>query len=272
MGISRSSYYDQADTQTRRDEVAVTELRQVHAEHPLYGVCRLSLHLRWSPKKTRRIRDLAGIVVLRPTKKRRTGKGVTAEIPVPKNALQPYATFKNERRPQDGQHYLGMTEARAWVQDFTYLWFERSWCYLAVVLDLTTRQVVGWQLGLAHSSNLTHIALLDALSKHQPPAILHSDQGSEYLSFRHQNLCDRMGIVLSCSAKSSPWQNGFMERFFLTLKTELPPLTGLNGLAQLHEAVALAIHYYNTRRIHTSLQMAPAAYARTLAAGQATTR
>lgn len=68
-------------------------------------------------------------------------------------------------------------------------------------------------------------------------------------------------MVLSCSAKSSPWQNGYMERFFGTIKDELGPLTRFTDLAQLHEAVALAIHYYNTQRIHTALKMPPAIYA-----------
>ena len=107
-----------------------------------------------------------------------------------------------------------MVNVYAWVQDFTYLWFEKRWHYLAVVLDLKTRQVVGWRLGTHHTSELAHEALLDALSKHPSPAILHSDQGSEYLSYKHQELCAKMEIALSASNKASPWQNGFMERWF----------------------------------------------------------
>ncbi len=158
-------------------------------------------------------------------------------------------------------NYGGMTNSGAWVQDFTYINFEQSVCYLAVVLDLKTREVVGWRLGTNHSSDLTHAAVLDALSKHNPPTILHSDQGSEYLSYKHQDLCERMNIQLSCSAKSSPWQNGFMERWFGNFKRELPPLNNFRGLAELHEAIALQIHYYNNKRIHLALRMSPAAYA-----------
>ena len=157
-----------------------------------------------------------------------------------------------------------MVDSGGWVQDFTYLWFERSHHYLAVVLDLKTRQIVGWRLGTNHSSELTYSALLDALSKHYPPNILHSDQGSEYLSYKHQLLCDKMEITLSCSAKSSPWQNGFMERWFGNFKLELGSLTKYKDLAQLHEALALQIHYYNTKRIHSALKMSPAAYAASL--------
>lgn len=62
-------------------------------------------------------------------------------------------------------------------------------------------------------------------------------------------------------APASPWQNGFMERFMLTFKQELGSTRQLNGLAELHEAIALKIHYYNTKRIHTALKTTPAAYA-----------
>lgn len=198
------------------------------------------------------------------SKKRRAGKKGAAEIAAPPNILQRYAVFRNEARPQDGMDYSGMTESGGWVQDFTYLWFRGQWYYLAVVLDLKTRQVVGWALGTRHSSELTYAALVDALSKHPSPAILHSDQGSEYLSLLHQTVCARYGIQLSCSAKSSPWQNAFMERWFSSFKAELGNLGQYQDVAQLHEAIALQIHYYNTKRIHSALGMSPAAYAASL--------
>lgn len=249
--------------QAARDHIAIEQLRAVHERHPFYGVYRFALHLGWNAKKARRIRILAGITIPTPRKKYHY-RGGKPEISAPLNILHRYAIFKNENRPQDGMDYTGMVHARAWAQDFTYLWFDRSQHYLAVVLDLKTRQIVGWRLGLRHTSELTHAALLDALSKHDAPAILHSDQGSEYLSYKHQELCARMEIHLSASNKASPWQNGFMERFMLTIKRELGNLTQYKDLAQLHEAIALHIHYYNTERIHTALNMSPAAYAATL--------
>lgn len=264
LGISPSSYYDRPRVLQERDALAVMELRRAHAEHLWYGVARLAIHLDWSEEKTRRIRNKAGIIISRASKKRKTGTPVQAEITAPVNTLATYAVLRDPDRPQGGQSYAGMTNVRAWVQDFTYLWFNKSWHYLAVVLDLKTRQVVGWKLGLSHSSELTYFALLDALSRHAVPAILHSDQGSEYLSSRHQTICENLGIVLSCSAPASPWQNGYMERWFGGFKLELGSLTQFKTLAQLHEAIALQIHYYNTKRIHTSLGMTPADYAGTL--------
>lgn len=264
LGIARSSYYDQASTQTDRDTQAVQELLMVHGQHKFYGVRRLKVELGWNTKKTRRIRTLAGLVVERASKKRRTGRATAPEILAPANALRPFASFKDPARPQDGMDYSGMIDSGGWVQDFTYLWVNRSWVYLAVVLDLKTRQAVGWSLGLSHSSELTYRAVLDALSKHAAPTILHSDQGSEYLSARHEQLCARFGMVLSCSAKASPWQNGFMERFFETIQLELGSLTQFKDVAQLTEGIAFQIHYYNTKRIHTAFDMPPATYAATL--------
>jgi transposase InsO family protein len=145
-----------------------------------------------------------------------------------------------------------MVNAHAWAQDFTHVRFGGEEHYLAVVLDLETRQVVGWRLGTRHSSELTLAAVLDALSKYPAPAILHSDQGSEYLSYKHQELCSRMEITLSCSKRASPWQNGFMERWFGNFKLELGNPTNHRDVAELHEAIALKIFYYNTKRIHDS--------------------
>lgn len=157
--------------------------------------------------------------------------------------------------------YTDMTHAGAWAQDFTYLKFQGAWYYLAVVLDVATRQIVGWRLGASHSSQLTLVAMLDALSKYPPPAILHSDQGSEYLSYKHRDLCERYEIQLSCSAAGKPWQNGFMERWFGGFKLELGLLAQFSNIDRLHEGIAQQVYYYNTKRIHTALKMSPAAYA-----------
>ena len=235
-------------------------LRAAHAEHPFYGVTRLAIHLGWSEAKTRRIRTLAGVVVPTASKKSRHSKGVP-EIPPAPNILGNYATFKDESRPQDGMSYAGMVHAGAWVQDFTYLKFHGAWYYLAVVLNVETRQIVGWRLGASHSSQLTYLAMVDALSQYQPPTILHSDQGSEYLSYKHRELCERYEIALSCSAAGKPWQNGFMERWFGGFKLELGTLAQFSDIDRLHEGIARQVFYYNTERIHTALKMSPAAYA-----------
>ncbi len=229
-------------------------------EHPFYGIRRLALHLSWSANKTRRIRNLTGIVIPVASKRRRYRRG-EAQTEAPANILGEYAVFKYAGRPWAGQDYSLMTEANAWSQDFTYLRLRGGFCYLAVVMDLKCRQIIGWRLGGNHSAELIRGALLDALSKHEPPAILHSDRGSEYLSYRHRELCQKLEIRLSCSDKGSPWQNGFVERFFGQFKLELGKTFKYEDPAELHEAVALYIHYYNTKRIHLALKTTPAAYA-----------
>jgi transposase InsO family protein len=263
LRLCRTHYYRTAITQKAKDKGSIAALVAAHQEHPFYGVERLAIHLHWSETKTRRIRSLAGVVIPTASKKYRHRRGTPEILPAP-NILGQYAQPKHESRPQDGMSYLPMTSVSAWVQDFTYLRFQNAWYYLAVVLDVETRQIVGWRLGASHSSQLTYAALLDALSKYPPPAILHSDQGSEYLSYRHRDLCQRFEIQLSCSAAGKPWQNGFMERWFGGFKLELGLLTRFTDFDKLHEAIAQQVYYYNTKRIHSALGMSPAAYAATL--------
>lgn len=98
-------------------------------------------------------------------------------------------------------------------------------------------------------------------AKYPPPAILHSDQGSEYLSYKHRNLCDSLEIQLSFSAAGKPWQNGFMERWFGGFKLELGSFTKFDNLDKFHEGIAMQVYYYNHQSIHTALRMSPAAYA-----------
>lgn len=218
----------------------------------------------WSENKTRRIRRLAQVDAARPRKKYRGYSG-KQEVDAPDNHLHTYALFRNNARPQDGMDYTPMTqEANAWVQDFTYLRIRTGMYYLALVMDLATREILSWKLGTNHSSSLTHIALIQALRTNSSPSILHSDRGSEYLSERHQATCARFGITLSASKPGSPWQNGFMERCIKSVKEELGSLANYHDIDELYVGVINAIAYYNNERIHLGLKMSPRAYAKTL--------
>lgn len=201
---------------------------------------------------------------MRPHKKYRSYSG-KPEITAPSNHLHTYALFKDNARPQDGMDYTPMTqEANAWAQDFTYLRIRSGLYYLALVMDVATREILSWKLGTNHSSSLTHIALIQALRTNPSPSILHSDRGSEYLSERHQATCNRFGIQLSASKPGSPWQNGFMERCIKSIKEELGGLATYQDIDELYVGVINAIAYYNNERIHTKLKMPPRAYARSL--------
>lgn len=264
VGIGRTSLYSWPTKQSGKDRQAVLELKAAHARHPLYGVRRLALHLGWSENKTRRIRRQAGVSAVRPRKKYR-GYGGNPEIVAPANHLHTYALFKDVSRPQDGMDYSPMAqEANAWAQDFTYLRIRSGVFYLALVMDLATREILSWKLGANHSSSLTHIALIQALRDNPSPSILHSDRGSEYLSERHASTCARFGIQLSASKPGRPWQNGFMERCIKSVKEELGSLAAYQDIDELYVGVTSAVAYYNNDRIHLSLRMSPRAYAKTL--------
>ena len=149
-----------------------------------------------------------------------------------------------------------------WACDFTYLWVPRlgRWYYLATVIELYDRSVVGWSISIHHDGELVLAALYDALAGQDQPEILHFDRGSEYLSEAHLNLLDSLGIKLSASAKASPWQNGRQERFYGSFKTELGSLKDISSEGELFELVAITIQYYNTKRIHGVLKTNPKQY------------
>jgi transposase InsO family protein len=264
VGVSRTSLYVRPHIQNSKDQQAIRELQAAHTQHPLYGVRRLALYLGWSENKTRHIRRLSGVTAAKPHKKYRSYSG-KPEIAAPGNHLHAYALFKDNARPQDGMDYSPMTqEANAGVQDFTYLRIRSGLYYLALVMDLATREILSWKLGTNHGSQLTHVALIQALRNNPRPGILHSDRGSEYLSERHQATCVRFGITLSASKPGSPWQNGYMERCIKSIKDELGPLANYQDVDELYVGVSGAISYYNNERIHLSLKMSPAAYAASL--------
>lgn len=110
-------------------------------------------------------------------------------------------------------------------------------------------------------------ALSDALAHYPPPYILHDDRGSEYLSQKHAELCTEYNIAMSASAAGKPPENGFMESFFSSFKTEmLGVIKSCTSEDELHECIVAWIYYCNHIRIHTALKMPPEAYARTLQA------
>jgi transposase InsO family protein len=150
-----------------------------------------------------------------------------------------------------------------WAEDFTYLWFQGRWYYLATIIDLYSRQIVGWALSDHHDTDLITATLVDALSRHPSPALCHQDQGSEYTSERYDIIALSLGIELSFSVKGHPWENGFQESFYRYFKIELgaKKLDRFVDIGELSEAIAKQIQYYNTERIHSALGMSPLTFA-----------
>ena len=260
--VDRTSLYRKPSIKALRDKTDCSELLAAHTANPFYGIRRLCIQLGWSENKTRRIRKLAGVTALTYRSSRTRQASPASQIAAPPNALKDFREFRVADRPKDGQTYAAMAlRSGAWVQDFTHVRCGRRWYYLAVVIELVSRSVVGWSVGSSHDTSLTLDALRRALKERTPPPILHSDQGSEYLSYDHRDICNAYGMTLSCSAKSSPWQNGFMESFFGKFKPELGSPSSYATPETLFEVVAKNMHHYNHDRIHTALKMSPAAYA-----------
>jgi putative transposase len=109
-----------------------------------------------------------------------------------------------------------------WVADFTYIWTSEGWLYVAAVIDLFSRRVVGWSMQTAMTSALVTDALMMAVWRRGPADTLlhHSDQGSQYTSEEFQRLLDDLGVTCSMSRSGNCWDNAVMESFFSTMKTE----------------------------------------------------
>jgi putative transposase len=145
---------------------------------------------------------------------------------------------------------------RVWVTDMTYLWTLEGWLYIAAVLDLFSRRVVGWAMADHMRESLVNDALQMALGRRQPAAGLlhHSDRGVQYASDNYQSLLKAAGITVSMSRKGNCWDNAVMERLWGSLKSER---TNDKIYMTREAAKADVINYfemfYNCKRLHSTL-------------------
>jgi transposase InsO family protein len=148
------------------------------------------------------------------------------------------------------------TPGAAWVADLTYVGLPAGrFCYLACVLDVFTRRIVGSAMGERIDAALTLRALREALEAHPPKQgwVHHSDRGSQYLSKEYVELVRACGGLVSCSDRGSPQDNAFMESFFKTLKAEEVWLEDYESLEHADRSVGRFLDYYNSQRMHSSL-------------------
>ncbi len=242
LGISRNDLY-RIGKASKRDDVLKIRIEAVLACHPRYGHRRVAIELGIGKNRARRVMKLFGLVAKRRTKNHYHAPAAAVR-PAPGNLIQE----------------LGLVATRPchlWACDFTYIKCFGRWYYLATVIDLFTRELVGWSLSRHHDTNLILGALYDALSQHDAPQYLHFDRGSEYLSRRHMDICESLKITVSASHKGSPWENGYQERWNGTFKDELDSLRDVADEGELMERVAATICYYNLDRIHTKLKTSP---------------
>jgi len=183
-------------------------------------------------------------------------RGITARLP------------RRYRRTTDSDHDLAVADNvlsrsftverpdRAWVTDITYIWTWEGWLYLAVVIDLFSRRVVGWSMTDHLRTELVLNALTMALGQRFPEGELvhHSDRGSQYASEVYREALRDHGIICSMSRKGDCWDNAVVESFFGTLKTELIHRRSWPSRREVRLAVAEYIEvFYNRQRRHSFL-------------------
>jgi putative transposase len=205
---------------------------------------------------------------------KRVGRLLRAEGLRTKRARRYVVTTQSAAGPPLAPNRLGRQFAvarvpgrdRIWVADATACWTAQGWLYLAVVLDLASRRVVGWAAGATLDQTLTMGALQRALTLRQPPPgrLHHSDQGTQYLGGAYQGLLTRHGCQVSCSRRGDCWDNAVIESCFATLKTELVHEAAWSTRA--HAVAELAAYlegWYNYERRHSSLgYLSPVDYER----------
>ena len=148
------------------------------------------------------------------------------------------------------------TANRKWVADFTYIWTAEGWLYVAVVVDLFSRRVIGWAMSATMTAQLVTDALVMAIWRRgQPETVLHhSDRGSQYTSESFQRLLADHGVTCSMSRAGNVWDNAAMESFFSSLKTERTARTTYRTRAQAKADVFDYIErFYNPKRRHSTL-------------------
>jgi putative transposase len=243
VGISRRTLYYRPKMPERDWEVKV-KIEEALREHPAYGHKRLALHLKLNRKRILRVMHLFG---LKPY--RRRGKKWLK----PKEKSAVYPNLLLAYRPEYEHHI--------WVADFTHIRFQGKWVYLATVMDLYTRAIVGFSILTNHSRALVINALLSAIHYSPRPFIFHSDNGSEYDSEDFTTIVASLGTLISRSAPGCPWENGYQESFYDKFKVDLGDPDRFSSLGELIYEIYLTLYVYNHSRIHTALLMPPAEFA-----------
>jgi len=257
LGVSRSGFY--AARERRQGPKPVSPL-VVHAKAAFdasgrnYGSRRLSAALRASGlnvgrHRARRLMRSNGLHARWRRKFVHTTDS-RHELPVAGNVL---ARRFRPARPNE-----------AWASDITYIRTRSGWMYLAVVLDLFSRRIVGWAMAPSMPADLVCAALNLAIVSRKPAAglLVHSDRGSQYASQAHTTLLARHGLVCSMSRKGNCWDNAVMERFFLNLKMERVWQRDYANHAEAQADIADYIsNFYNPVRLHSTLgYLSPATY------------
>jgi len=251
LGVTRQGYYAHATRRPSRrheSEVALRErLQALHAENrEAYGSPRLRRALRNEGVRVGKSRVERAMRSLGLFARMRRRFRVTTQA----NPAHPVVSNTLDRRFQAS----GPNER--WVTDITYAWTDEGWCYLAVVIDLFSRSVVGWALDATLATSLPLAALEMAVKRRAPaPGLLHhSDRGCQYTSATYLEKLHSLGVEVSMSRKGNCWDNAVAESFFSTLKAEL--VHGRTWTTRMELRAALFDYievFYNRQRLHSTL-------------------
>ena len=252
LEVSRSGYYAWRDRPAGARELRREELtRKVRAAHRgnrgVYG----------SPRIFRVLKAEGEAACENTVAKVMREAGIRAKT---KRKFVPRTTDSSHERPVAG-NLLGRDFAadlpdRKWAADITYVPTAEGWLYLAAVLDLCSRKVVGWGMADHMRTDLVSDALHMALARRRPGGGLlhHSDRGSQYASDDYRHLLRSHGIACSMSGRGDCWDNAAMESFFATLKTELVNHEHYETREQARASIFEYIEvFYNRKRLHSSL-------------------
>lgn len=244
LGVSRQSLYYQKKRPLIDEEVR-RQIEAVLAENKAYGHKRIAPELKLNKKRILRVMKKFNIKpyrrrVKKPFKKEDLGKAAQ------KDGINVYRLL------------CPITPNIVWVSDFTYIKFQGRFIYVATIIDMYTREIIGIAISRFHNKNLVMEAFMDAERRAKThPMYLHSDQGSEYTSLDYKTYVKSRPIQISFADKASPWQNGFQESFYGKFKVDLGHMEQFKSLGELIEAIYQTIFYYNNKRRHTSLNMSP---------------
>ena len=249
LGVTRGGYYRHLNKVVDYYHLALIEAVQdlAKASDNTYGSRRMSSALRAmsypvSRNKARRLMKEAGVLVKR-RKKFKVTTGSNHAKPLFDNVLD--RDFASDGPDQ------------AYVQDITYIWTQEGWLYLATVIDLYSRRVVGWSMGSRMTTQLVCDALTMAIWQRQPTVglIVHSDRGSpQYASKAYRRLLKAHGFVGSISRKGNCWDNAVAESFFGSLKQERVQWRNYQTRNEAQQDVINYIAmWYNSLRLHSYL-------------------
>lgn len=241
LEVARSSVYYQAVVAQSEDGVK-SEIARLAAEHPTYGYRRITamLHREGQVVNNKRVRRLMREM------------GLTAQCP----RKRCRTTNSNHELPRYPNRVEGLVIERPdqlWVGDITYVKLGSEFVYLAVLMDVFTRSIRGWQLARSMEVELTIVALKRALAKGRPE-IHHSDQGVQYAAKEYTKLLEEEGIEISMAEVGEPTQNGYAERLMRTIKEEEIELSEYRNFEEAYREIGKFLDdVYTKKRIHSSL-------------------